>query len=63
MNVYRWTGCFPEQVRPLLGYMIRRADELKQSYAKDQEAAAILGITALLTALAMNHVFRGTFVS
>ncbi len=62
MAVFRWTGCFPERVRPLLRHLARRADEMAQVYPADREAETVAGLTALLTALAMNHVARGTFL-
>jgi len=61
-NVFRWTGHFPEKTRPLVRHLASRADELKQVYPADQEAAATMAITTLITALAMNHVHRGTYL-
>ncbi len=62
MAVFRWTGCFPERVRPLLRHLARRVDEMAQVYPADREAETVAGLTALLTALAMNHVASGTFL-
>jgi hypothetical protein len=61
-NVYRWTGHFPERTRPLVRYLADRADQLKQVYPVDREADVALAITTLVTALAMNHVHRGTYL-
>ncbi len=61
-NVYRWTGHFPERTRPLVRYLAERADALKQVYPANREADATLAITTLVTALAMNHVHRGTYL-
>lgn len=61
-NVFRWTGHFPEKTRPLVRHLATLADQLKQVYPADQEAAASMAITTLLTALAMNHVHRGTYL-
>ena len=63
MAVFRWTGCFPERVRSLLRHLARRAEELAQVYPADREAEAVADLTALLTALAMNHVARGMFLA
>jgi hypothetical protein len=63
MAIFRWTGCFPERVRPLLRHLARRAEELNQAYPADREAEAVADLTALLTALAMNRVARGTFLA
>ncbi len=61
-NVFRWTGHFPERTRPLVRYLAERADQLKQVYPENLEADAALAITTLVTALAMNHVHRGTYL-
>lgn len=61
-NVFRWTGHFPERTRPLVRYLADRADELKQVYPAEREADVALSITTLVTALAMNHVHRGTYL-
>jgi hypothetical protein len=60
-NVYRWTGHFPEATRPLLRHLAARADVLKQVYPEGAEATALMALTTLVTALAANHVFRGTY--
>jgi hypothetical protein len=61
-NVYRWTGHFPEKTRALLRYLAERSDQLKQVYPDDREGPAIIGLTTLVTALAMNHVHRGSYL-
>ncbi len=61
-NVYRWTGHFPERTRPLLRYLARRADELKLVYSGDRETEAVIALTTLVTALAMNFVHSGTYL-
>ncbi|MFO0850291.1 MAG: hypothetical protein U0871_17290 [Gemmataceae bacterium] len=60
-NVFRWTGHFPERTLPLLRLIARRADELGQVYDRRREPAAVVGLTALVTALAMTHVHRGEY--
>jgi hypothetical protein len=60
-DVYRWTGHFPERTRALLSHLARRADQLHQVYPADQETHATVGLTALVTALAMNHVRHGGY--
>ena len=62
MAVFRWTGCFPERIRPLIRHLAQRADVLNQVYPIDRESSATIEITTMLTALAMNHVVRGTFL-
>jgi hypothetical protein len=61
-HVYRWTGHFPERTRRLLRHLARRADRLNLAYRADQEAAATVALTTLVTALAMNHVHRGAYL-
>jgi hypothetical protein len=60
-NVYRWTGHFPERTRHLLRHLGRRADELRQAYPAARETEAVLALTTFVTALAMNHVQRGSY--
>jgi hypothetical protein len=61
-NVYRWTGHFPEPTRRLVQDLIERAKQLNQVYPADREAEITVAITTLITSLAMNHVFRGSYV-
>jgi hypothetical protein len=61
-SVFRWTGHFPERTLPLVRRIARRADELGQVYRPGREAAAVVAVTALVTALAMNHVHTGEYV-
>jgi hypothetical protein len=60
-NVYRWTGHFPERTRALLRHLARRAEALSLSYPAAGETEAAVALTALVTALAMNHVSRGRY--
>ena len=60
-NVFRWTGYFPERTLPLLRLIARRADALSQVYDRRREAAAVVALTTLVTALAMtDRVEPGT---
>jgi hypothetical protein len=61
-NVYRWTGHFPEHTRALLRHLAARADHLQQVYPAPLETPALLAVTTLVTALAMNHVYRGHYM-
>jgi hypothetical protein len=61
-DVYRWTGHFPERTRHLLNHLATRAAALEQVYPEDRETAAIVSLTTLVTALAMNHVHKGSYV-
>jgi len=61
-NVFRWTGHFPERTRVLLRYLAERAAQLAQGYPAEREDSAIIGLTTLVTGLAMNHVQRGSYL-
>src|SRR5262249_33102972 len=61
-DVYRWTGHFPERTRSLLRHLAGRADALQQVYPADREGRALMGLTTLVTALAMNHVHPGSYL-
>jgi hypothetical protein len=61
-NVFRWTGHFPERTRVLLRYLAERAAQLEQGYPSGREDSAIIGLTTLVTGLAMNHVQRGSYL-
>ena len=60
-NIYRWTGHFPERTRYLARNLAHRAEELQLSYPPQRELAAIIGVTALISALAMNEMIKGTY--
>ena len=61
-DVYRWTGHFPERTRLLMRHLADRADALEQVYPADREMLAMVSLTTLITALAMNHVHKGSYV-
>jgi hypothetical protein len=60
-DVFRWTGHFPERTRSLVRHLAQRADVLAQAYPQEAEMQAIVGITILVTSLAMNYVHRGSY--
>lgn len=60
-DLYRWTGHFPEDSRLLLRHLAERADHLRLGYPGESEYRVIVGLTTLVTALAMNHVHTGTY--
>lgn len=61
-NVYLWTGHFPERTRALVRQLADKAEELEQVYPAEREATLGVAITTFVTALAMNHVHRGTYL-
>ena len=62
-NVFRWTGHFPEKTRVLVRHLEQLADQLGQVYAPEYEQRAMVALTTLVTALAMNHVHTGTYLA
>ena len=61
VEIYRWTGHFPEHTRALLGAMAREADRLGLVHDRGDESRCSIALTTLVTALAMNHVMHGTY--
>ncbi|MGL4554511.1 MAG: hypothetical protein ACRC33_25385 [Gemmataceae bacterium] len=62
-NVYRWTGHFPERTRQLLRHLAGRAEALNQAVAPGREPAVRMGLATFVTALAMNHVRHGSYLT
>ncbi len=62
-EVYRWTGHFPERIQLLVRHLADRAEVLEQVYPADREDEATVAFTALVTSLAMNHVYRGSYLA
>jgi hypothetical protein len=60
-DVFRWTGHFPEKTRSLVRHLAKRADVLHQVYPRAAENQASVGVTILVTSLAMNFVHRGAY--
>ncbi len=60
-EVFRWTGHFPEKTRSLVRDLAKRADALQQVYPREAESQVIVGVTILVTSLAMNFVHRGAY--
>jgi hypothetical protein len=58
---YRWTGHFPEDSRLLLRHLAERAERLQLGYPGESEGRVVVGLTTLVTALAMNYVHTGTY--
>jgi hypothetical protein len=61
-NVFVWTGHFPEKTLVLVRHLAQRADMHALSYPVVQEANVSLALTTMVTALAMNHVHRGSYL-
>jgi hypothetical protein len=61
-EIFRWTGHFPERTRPLVRQLAERAAAMQLDYPVADEPAVTVALTALVTALAMNHVHRGSYL-
>jgi len=61
-EVFRWTGHFPERTRALLEHLAARAAALEQVYAAERERQAASAVTVLVTTLAANHVYKGSYL-
>jgi hypothetical protein len=61
-DVFRWTGHFPEKTRALVRHLAKLAEQLGQVYPQHREHQAMIAVTALVTALAMNHVHSGDYL-
>jgi hypothetical protein len=62
INVYRWTGHFPERTRNLLRHLARCADQLKLTYSAEREKQVVMALVTMVTTLAMNYVHHGGYV-
>jgi hypothetical protein len=60
-DVYRWTGHFPERTRVLVRHLANRAEALGLTYPDGRQIRVVIALTALVTALAMNHVHHHTY--
>jgi hypothetical protein len=54
VDVYRWTGHFPERTGALVRRLAERADQLGRVYAAERELDVAVALTAFVTALAMS---------
>jgi hypothetical protein len=61
-SVFQWTGHLPERTKSLLDDLAARADALELTYDVDEEMRLAIGITSLVTTLAMNWVQSGRYV-
>jgi hypothetical protein len=60
-DIYRWTGQFPDDARLLLRHLAERAEHLQLHYPGELECRVAVGLTTLVTALAMNRVHTGAY--
>jgi hypothetical protein len=61
-NVFVWTGHFPERTLVLLRHLAARCDEIGITYPTAADREVTLALTTMVTALAMNHVHKGSYL-
>ena len=61
--VYRWTGMDHELTYALLDHVADRAGRLDLSYPFAHQDRVLVQLSAFLTTLAMNYVYRGSFIA
>jgi hypothetical protein len=61
-QIFQWTGHFPERTRLLLRHMAERAEQTGICYSPDREREAAVALAVFVTALAMNHIARGSYL-
>ena len=54
-EIFQWTGCAPERIHALMNRLAERANLLGLTYGADRELAAVVALTAMLTAFAMTR--------
>ena len=62
-RVARWTGLYDVLVRSLLNHFVTRCEKLGLWLIPTDEERALVDLTACTTALAMNRLYKGDFVS
>ncbi len=58
VDVYRWTGLFPERTRALLRHLAERAEQQGLAYPANRATDVAVALTAFVTSLAMNRVLE-----
>lgn len=62
VNIFRWTGHFPERTRMLTQHFAQRADSLNLVIRPDEEQSSIVALATLLTTLSMNYIQQGSYL-
>ena len=61
-SVYRWTGVYPERIRPILNELERRAAHLDLTYLAMEREEVLADLACFMTTLAMNYMQRKSFM-
>jgi hypothetical protein len=62
LDVFRWTGHFPERTRMLLRHLAERCERFGLTYAASLETTALVALVTMVTTLAMNFGRHGHYV-
>lgn len=62
LDVAYWTGLYDVKVRSLVMHLIERCRTLELSVPAGREHALLVGVTAFVTTLCMNMLYKGRFV-
>lgn len=60
-TTYRWTSVDPHLVLPIIAHLAKRADSLGLTYPMSERDTVLIHLSAFLTTLAMNKVYKGSF--
>ncbi|MCO5172170.1 MAG: putative zinc-binding metallopeptidase [Planctomycetes bacterium] len=63
VTVFRWTGVDPGVVRPIIGHLVKRAKDMSLTYPLAERDTVLIHVSAFLTTLAMNYVYKGRFIA
>lgn len=63
VTVFRWTSVDPSIIRPILAHLIKRAKDMNLTYPLAERDTVLIHMSAFLTTLAMNYVYKGKFIA
>lgn len=63
VTVFRWTGVDPAVIRPILAHLVKRARDMNLTYPLAERDTVLIHVSAFLTTLAMNYVYKGKFIA
>jgi hypothetical protein len=63
VTVFRWTSVDPSVMRPIIGHLTKRAKDMNLTYPLAERDTVLIHMSAFLTTLAMNYVYKGKFIA
>jgi hypothetical protein len=63
VTVFRWTSVDPAVVRPIIGHLVKRAKDMNLTYPLAERDTVLIHVSAFLSTLAMNYVYKGKFIA